>query len=48
MPMLDESKAFEHAGLKVQLFAAGKYKSIGVAGTLLTDKQRTSLQSQVN
>ena len=32
MPMLDETKAFEQAGLKVELFAAGKFKSIGVAG----------------
>lgn len=48
MPMLDESKAFEQAGLKVELFAAGKYKSIGVAGTSLTDEQRAWLQAQVD
>jgi signal peptide peptidase SppA len=48
LPMLDESKAFEQAGLKVELFAAGKFKSIGVAGTSLTDEQRTWLQSQID
>lgn len=48
MPMLDESKAFEQAGLKVELFAAGKFKSIGVTGTALTDEQRTWLQAQVD
>jgi len=48
MPMLDESKAFEQAGLKVELFAAGKYKSIGVAGTSLTDEQRAWLQAQLD
>ena len=48
MPMLDASKAFEQAGLKVELFAAGKYKSIGVAGISLTDEQRTWLQAQLD
>lgn len=48
MPMLDESKAFEQAGLKVDMFAAGKFKSIGVAGTSLTDEQRAWLQAQVD
>lgn len=48
MPMLDESKAFEQAGLKVELFAAGKFKSIGVAGTSITDEQRAWLQAQVD
>jgi signal peptide peptidase SppA len=48
MPMLDDTKAFEQEGLKVELFAAGKYKSIGVAGVSLTDEQRTLLQSQID
>ena len=42
------AKAFEQAGLKVELFAAGKYKSIGVAGTALTDEQRAWLQAQID
>ena len=48
MPMLDESKAFEQEGLKVEMFAAGKYKSIGAAGVSLTDEQRMWLQGQVD
>ena len=47
LPMLDESKAFEQAGLKVELFAAGKYKSVGTSGVSLTDEQRTLLQQNV-
>ena len=43
LPMLDESKAFEQAGVKVELFAAGKYKSVGVPGVSLTDEQRAVL-----
>ena len=31
-----------------QLFAAGKYKSIGAAGAALTDEQRGWLQAQVD
>ena len=46
--MLDETKAFEQAGLKVELFAAGKYKSVGAAGTAITDEQRAWLQAQVD
>lgn len=48
MPMLDETKAFEQAGLKVEMFAAGKYKSVGAAGVSLTDEQRAWLQGQVD
>jgi len=48
LPMLDESKAFEQAGIKDELFAAGKYKSVGVPGLLLTDEQRAWLQSDVD
>ena len=48
LPMLDETKAFEQAGLKVEMFAAGKYKSMGAAGVSLTDEQRAWLQAQVD
>jgi signal peptide peptidase SppA len=48
LPVLDESEAFKQAGLKVELFAAGKFKSIGVEGTTLTDEQRTWIQAQVD
>ena len=48
LPMLDESEAFKQAGLKVELFAAGKYKSVGAAGTALTEEQRAWQQAQVD
>ena len=48
LPMLDESEAFKQAGLKVELFAAGKYKSVGVPGVSLTDEQRAWLQSDID
>jgi ClpP class serine protease len=48
LPMLDESEAFKQAGLKVELFAAGKYKSVGVPGVSLTDEQRAWLQADVD
>lgn len=48
LPMLDDSKAFEMEGLKVEMFAAGKYKSVGAAGVALTDEQRAWLQGQVD
>ena len=48
LPMLDESEAFKQEGLKMEVFAAGKYKSVGVPGVSLTDEQRTWLQSSID
>ena len=48
LPMLDETEAFKQAGLKVELFAAGKYKSVGVPGVSLTDEQRAWLQADID
>jgi signal peptide peptidase SppA len=48
LPMLDESEAFKQEGLKMEVFAAGKYKSVGVPGVSLTDDQRTWLQSSID
>ena len=47
LPVVDSSAAFEQAGLKVEVFAAGKFKSAGTPGTSLTDDQREWLQSEV-
>lgn len=47
LPMIDDTEAFKQAGLKVDLFAAGKYKSVGVPGVALTDDQRAWLQSDI-
>ncbi len=48
LPMLDESEAFKQAGVKVEPFAAGKYKSVGVPGLSLTDEQRAWLQADID
>lgn len=47
LPVVDSSAAFEQAGLKVEVFAAGKFKSAGTPGTSLTDEQRDWLRSEV-
>lgn len=47
LPVVDSSAAFDQAGLKVEVFAAGKFKSAGTPGTSLTDDQRAWLQSEV-
>lgn len=48
LPIIDDSEAFKMEGLKVEVFAAGKFKSTGTPGTSLTDDQRAWLQSQVD
>lgn len=45
---LDQSKAYEIEGLKLELFAAGKYKAQGMAGTSLSDSYKEILQAGVN
>lgn len=47
LPVIDSSAAYEQAGLKVEVFAAGKFKSAGTPGTSLTDDQRDWLQAEV-
>lgn len=47
LPFLDESEAFEQAGLKMEVFASGKFKGIGTPGVTLTEEQRELLRSEV-
>ena len=47
LPVVDRSEAFAKAGVKVEVFAAGKFKGAGVPGTTLTDDQRAWLQQGV-
>lgn len=47
MPFLDQSRAAEMAGLKQEVFKAGKYKGMGVPGTSLTPEQRDMIQERV-
>ena len=48
LPVVDRSEAFAKAGVKVEVFAAGRFKSAGVPGTTLTDDQRHWLQQGVD
>ena len=45
--VLDDSAALASAGIKVEVFAVGKYKSIGAPGTSLTDDQRELIQNNL-
>lgn len=47
LPYVDDTEALKSEGLKVEVFAAGKFKSMGMPGVPLTDEQRTLLQSDV-
>lgn len=47
LPMVDSSEAYKQAGLRMEVFAAGKFKSIGTPGVALSDDQRAWLQSYV-
>lgn len=48
LPVLDSTALYEKEGLKVEVFAAGKYKSTGLDGTSLSEEQREHLTQQVN
>lgn len=45
--ILDESKAFEMEGLKMQVFTDGALKGAGIDGTSLTEAQRADIQGRV-
>jgi len=46
-PVVDDSEALKNEGIKVEVFAAGKFKSIGTPGVSLTDAQREFIQSNI-
>ena len=46
--LLDESRAYDARGLRVDMIASGANKGAGYPGTSLTDEQRAVLQSQVD
>ena len=48
MAMLDQTRALDMAGLKVELFKSGKFKGMGLPGTSLNDEQRAYLQASVD
>ena len=45
---LDQSRAAEMAGLKVELFNTGKYKGMGMPGRALSDEQKEHIQAGVD
>ena len=47
LPYVDDTEALKNDGLKVEVFSAGKFKSMGTPGVPLTDEQRALLQSDV-
>lgn len=48
LPWVDRSRAYENAGVKVELIKAGKLKGAGYPGTQLSDEQRAHLQEGVD
>lgn len=46
--LLDYSKMYEEAGIKVEPFVSGDLKGIGIPGRPLTDSQRQHLQAEVD
>jgi signal peptide peptidase SppA len=48
MPIVDQTRAYENAGYKVELVKSGKYKGAGYPGTRMTDEQRELLQNEVD
>ena len=44
--ILDESKAYELAGLRMEVIRSGDVKGAGIPGTSLTDAQRADLQAR--
>jgi len=48
IPMMDMRRAYEMAGLEMEVIKTGTYKAAGYPGTSLTDEQRADLQASVN
>ena len=48
MAITDYSKAYDMAGMQVNLFASGTYKGAGVEGTALTNEQKANFAAGVN
>jgi signal peptide peptidase SppA len=46
--VLDVSRAYQNAGVDVELFKTGAYKGAGYPGTKLSDEVRTKLQADVD
>ena len=47
LPFIDSAEKFRSQGLKVEVFAAGKFKGMGTPGVSLSEEQRTLIQSDI-
>jgi len=47
LPFIDSTEKFRSQGLKVEVFAAGKFKGMGTPGVPLIEEQRALLQADV-
>jgi len=47
LPFIDSAEKFRSQGLKVEVFAAGKFKGMGTPGVPLIEEQRALLQADV-
>lgn len=48
MAIIDESRALEEEGIKVEFIKAGKFKGLGASFKPLTDEERNMLQAEVD
>jgi signal peptide peptidase SppA len=46
-PVIDDSEALRSQGIKVEVFAVGKFKGMGTPGVSLTEDQRAMIQSNI-
>ena len=47
LPFVDSTEKLRNQGLKVEVFAAGKFKAMGTPGVSLTEEQRELIQSDI-
>jgi ClpP class serine protease len=47
LPFIDSAEKFRSQGLKVEVFAAGKFKGMGTPGVSLSEEQRALIQSDL-
>ncbi len=47
LPFIDSTEKFRSEGLKVEVFAAGKFKGMATPGVPLTEEQRALIQSDI-
>jgi len=46
--LTDTSEMYKRIGIKVEVFRSGDHKAVGIAGTKITDAQRTEIQKRID